>query len=295
MSKLLSNPRLLTILSIFFLIQLSGRPCLADPSLEVTWKIDLDKKCINLTATNKGNQVLKLSPKVVIYRRLDNELPTTKDFPFLPDSVIHPFVEIVFSPKASDNYANSPEGYNPPVITLSPGDTRLITYPFGRSSFLNEDPKVLENIEFATCGLVLNDKVINSVKLTPLSGTLPAVPWYISPGADPLFDATTLVKLKTLRVSVRWENGTDVESALNDLGGKIKQVDPSHSGIHVVLSDGAQVIMMQTPDPRGPILQRKVALILDNAPLIDVFGYLCEQTGLTIQVGKNLVTLRKHR
>jgi len=113
---------------------------------------------------------------------------------------------------------------------------------------------------------------------SPLAAFTPAAPWFTPPkaGEDPSYDGTTREKLKTLKVSVQWDNVT-LKSALEDLASQSKQADPAHEGIKFT--------------SKLPLDTQKVSLTLTDTTLDDVLGYLSAQANLRVRIHKGEVVV----
>jgi hypothetical protein len=104
---------------------------------------------------------------------------------------------------------------------------------------------------------------------------------------DPRFDAQTEAKLKTLSISVDWKS-VDVSQVLQDLGAKSKKADPKHHGLRFRLKLPVGTSEIKS---HGYPVRRTVSILLENAPLMDVLGYICQQTNLVVRAHKGVVTL----
>jgi len=105
-------------------------------------------------------------------------------------------------------------------------------------------------------------------------------PWYAPTKLreDPQYDDATLEKLKATKLSVKWD-GVTLKEALDELTLRSKQADPTHEGITF------------TPDPSLGIQKVKVSMLLTNASLDDILGYLQGHVSFTIKVHKGEVLL----
>lgn len=103
-------------------------------------------------------------------------------------------------------------------------------------------------------------------------------PWYKPPiqGTDSTFDENTYEKLKTLTVSVNW-NDISLKEALEDLTSKSQQADAEHSGIK-----------FSSPTSFNA---QKISISITNVPIIDILAYLSQQAHLNMKIHKREILL----
>jgi hypothetical protein len=101
-------------------------------------------------------------------------------------------------------------------------------------------------------------------------------PWYdpAKQQADPSYDEATLAKMKSIKINVKWDN-VSLGKALEDLTLQSKQADLKHEGV------------LFTSKP--PLADQKVSLVLQNASLDDILGYLSGQARIQIKIHKGHV------
>lgn len=112
----------------------------------------------------------------------------------------------------------------------------------------------------------------------PVLATTVIEPWYhpSQQRADPLYDEATLEKMKSIKTSVNWNN-ISLESAIEDLVSRSQKADPSHVGIKLV----SQIV------PNG----QKISIVIEDASIENILGYLSQQAHLRIKIHKGQVVL----
>jgi hypothetical protein len=129
-----------------------------------------------------------------------------------------------------------------------------------------------------TLSLALIAFLLLLASVVPSIAATPAVPWFTPPKGDedPAYDSATREKLKTLKVSIQWDN-VSLKAALDDLTSQSKKVDPAHEGVKFTYK-------LSSDD-------QKISMTLGDATLDDVLGYLSAQTNLRVRIHKGEVVL----
>jgi len=136
---------------------------LADSPIEAKWKIDLGKMGINYSITNKTSELIRFTPDLIVFRRRVDERLQAPNYG--PDSMVHPYIELVTSQKVAGGTVNTHVGTPPPPVEIKSGETKSFSYSLADANLFPDDPKDVAQIESAQCMLILNGKIIYKIEL----------------------------------------------------------------------------------------------------------------------------------
>src|SRR5260221_2866063 len=104
-------------------------------------------------------------------------------------------------------------------------------------------------------------------------------------GADSPESKLAIIKLHSIIIDKVDFEKLDIAKVLDFLNIKSKEIDPDHVDVQL------RLVLPPEQDSKSPKVHRKVAITLDEVPLVDVLGYVCVQTYLRYKIVKAEVVL----